>query len=312
VIRVAAIDCGTNSVRLLVADVDRATGRLSDVDRRLEIVRLGQGVDATGRLAAEPLARTLRVLRSYRQIIGEASASAVRMVATSATRDAANAGEFVTGVRDILAIEPEVLSGEDEARLSFTGATAELTGEAAGPYLVTDIGGGSTEFVLGDPGSMTAAVSVNIGCVRMTERHLRHDPPGQDEIAAARADIDDALDMVAGKIPVAAARTLVGLAASVTTVAALVLGLDSYQAERLHHSRVSAAAVREVTASLLAQTRAERQRLGVMHPGRVDVIGGGALVLTRIMERFGFGEVLVSEHDILDGLAWSLAAGAGR
>jgi exopolyphosphatase/guanosine-5'-triphosphate,3'-diphosphate pyrophosphatase len=275
-------------------------------------VRLGQGVDATGRLAAEPLARTLRVLRSYRQIIVEASASAVRMVATSATRDAANAGEFVTGVRDILAIEPEVLSGEDEARLSFTGATAELTGEAAGPYLVTDIGGGSTEFVLGDPGSMTAAVSVNIGCVRMTERHLRHDPPGQDEIAAARADIDDALDMVAGKIPVAAARTLVGLAGSVTTVAALVLGLDSYQAERLHHSRVSAAAVREVTASLLAQTRAERQRLGVMHPGRVDVIGGGALVLTRIMERFGFGEVLVSEHDILDGLAWSLAAGAGR
>jgi exopolyphosphatase/guanosine-5'-triphosphate,3'-diphosphate pyrophosphatase len=312
VIRVAAIDCGTNSVRLLVADVDRATGRLSNVDRRLEIVRLGQGVDATGRLAAEPLARTLRVLRSYRQIIGDASASAVRMVATSATRDAANAGEFVTGVRDILAIEPEVLSGVDEARLSFTGATAELTGEAAGPYLVTDIGGGSTEFVLGDPGSMTAAVSVNIGCVRMTERHLRHDPPGQDEIAAARADIDDALDMVAGKIPVAAARTLVGLAGSVTTVAALVLGLDSYQAERLHHSRVSAAAVREVTASLLAQTRAERQRLGVMHPGRVDVLGGGGLVLTRIMERFGFGEVLVSEHDILDGLAWSLVAGAGR
>src|SRR5580692_4767576 len=254
-----------------------------------------------------PLARTFRVLRSYRQIIAEASASAVRMVATSATRDAANAGEFVTGVRNILAIEPEVLSGEDEARLSFTGATAELTGEAAGPYLVTDIGGGSTEFVLGDPGSMTAAVSVNIGCVRMTERHLRHDPPGQDEIAAAGADIDDALDMVAGKIPVAAARTLVGLAGSVTTVAALVLGLDSYQAERLHHSRVSAAAVRKVAASLLAQTRSERARLGVMHPGRVDVIGGGALVLTQIMERFGFDEALVSEHDILDGLAWSLA-----
>jgi exopolyphosphatase/guanosine-5'-triphosphate,3'-diphosphate pyrophosphatase len=311
VVRVAAIDCGTNSVRLLVADVDRAAGRLSDVDRRLEIVRLGQGVDATGRLAAEPLARPFRVLRSYRQIIGEASASAVRMVATSATRDAANAGEFVAGVRDILAIEPEVLSGEDEARLSFIGATAELASEAAGPYLVTDIGGGSTEFVLGDPGSVTAAVSVNIGCVRMTERHLRHDPPGQDEIAAARADIDAALDVVAGKIPVAAARTLVGLAGSVTTVAALVLGLDTYQAERIHHSRVSAAAVREVTASLLAQTRAERQRLAVMHPGRVDVIGGGALVLTRIMERFGFGEVLVSEHDILDGLAWSLAAGAG-
>jgi len=310
VVRVAAIDCGTNSVRLLVADVDRAAGRLSDVDRRLEIVRLGQGVDATGRLGAEPLARTLRALRAYREIIAGASASAVRMVATSATRDAANADEFVAGVRDILAIEPEVLSGEDEARLSFTGATAELAGDAA-PYLVTDIGGGSTEFVLGEPGVVTAAVSVNIGCVRMTERHLRHDPPGDDEIAAARADIDAALDVVAGKIPVRDARTLVGLAGSVTTVAALVLGLDSYQAERIHHSRVSAGAVREMAASLLGQTRAQRQQLAVMHPGRVDVIGGGALVLTQIMERFGFAEVLVSEHDILDGLAWSLAAGAG-
>jgi exopolyphosphatase/guanosine-5'-triphosphate,3'-diphosphate pyrophosphatase len=284
---------------------------LSDVDRRLEIVRLGQGVDATGRLGAEPLARTLRALRSYRKIIAETSASAVRMVATSATRDAVNSGEFVAGVRDILGIEPEVLSGEDEARLSFTGATAELADDAA-PYLVTDIGGGSTEFVLGEPGAVTAAVSVNIGCVRMTERHLRHDPPRDDEIAAARADIDAALDVVAGKIPVSAARTLVGLAGSVTTVAALVLGLDSYQAEWIHHSRVSAAAVREVATNLLGQTRAERARLAVMHPGRVDVIGGGALVLTLIMERFGFGEVLVSEHDILDGLAWSLATGAGQ
>ena len=309
-VRVAAVDCGTNSVRLLVADVDPAAGRLSDVDRRLEIVRLGQGVDATGRLAAVPLARTFRVLRSYRQIIEAASATAVRMVATSATRDAANADEFVAGVHGILGIEPEVLSGEDEALLSFTGATAELTGEAA-PYLVTDIGGGSTEFVLGDPGAVTAAVSVNIGCVRMTERHLRHDPPGDDEIVAARADIDAALDVVAGKIPVSGARTLVGLAGSVTTVAALVLGLESYQPELIHHSRVSAEEARRVAASLLAQTRAERARLPVMHPGRVDVIGGGALVLTRIMDRFGFGEVLVSEHDILDGLAWSLAAGTG-
>ena len=309
--RVAAIDCGTNSVRLLVADVDRVARRLSDVDRRLEIVRLGQGVDATGRLAAEPLARTLRALRSYQKIITEASASAVRMVATSATRDAANAGEFVAGVRDILGIEPEVLSGEDEARLSFTGATEELAGEVAAPYLVTDIGGGSTEFVLGGPGAVTAAASVNIGCVRMTERHLRHDPPSGSEIAAALTDIDAALDVAAGRIPVGAARTLVGLAGSVTTVAALVLGLDSYQAEKIHHARVSVAAVRAVTASLLAQTRAERRRLAVMHPGRADVIGGGALVLTRIMERFGFDEVLVSEHDILDGLAWSLA-GAGR
>jgi exopolyphosphatase / guanosine-5'-triphosphate,3'-diphosphate pyrophosphatase len=309
---VAAIDCGTNSVRLLVADVDRVARRLADVDRRLEIVRLGQGVDATGRLAAAPLARTLHALRSYQKIITETAASAVRMVATSATRDAVNAGEFVAGVRDILGIEPEVLSGEEEARLSFTGATEELTGEVAAPYLVTDIGGGSTEFVLGGGGAVTTAVSVNIGCVRMTERHLRHDPPSRAQVAAARADIDAALDVVAGKIPVASARTLVGLAGSVTTVAALVLGLNSYRAEQIHHSRVSTESVRAVTASLLAQTRAQRGRLAVMHPGRVDVIGGGALVLTRIMERFGFDEVLVSEHDILDGLAWSLAAGAGR
>jgi exopolyphosphatase/guanosine-5'-triphosphate,3'-diphosphate pyrophosphatase len=321
--RVAAIDCGTNSLRLLVADVDPAAGTLSDVDRRLEIVRLGKGVDATGRLAADALARTLHVLRSYAAIIEETGASAVRMVATSATRDAANAAEFVAGVRGVLGVEPEVLSGEEEARLSFTGATAELAGRAAAPYLVTDIGGGSTEFVLGDPvpvgsgqviatGSADAAVSVNIGCVRMTERHLHGDPPTLAEIAAARADIDAALDAVAAKIPVAEARTLVGLAGSVTTVAALVLGLDSYEADRIHHARIALDAVRARTVRLLAQTRAERAALAVMHPGRVDVIGGGALVLMRIMERFGFAEVLVSEHDILDGIAWSLVADADR
>ena len=317
--RVAAIDCGTNSLRLLIADADPAAGFLADVDRRLELVRLGQGVDATGRLAPEALARTLGVLRTYAAIIGAAGVSAVRMAATSATRDAANAGEFVAGVRAVLGVEPEVLSGEEEARLSFTGATAELAGHVAGPYLVADIGGGSTEFVLGDaaaagtvPGAAPGpadAVSVNIGCVRMTERHLRSDPPTSAEVAAARADIDAALDVAEAKIPVAAARTLVGLAGSVTTVAALAMGLDSYDAGRIHHSRISAAAVDGQTTRLLSQTRAERARLAVMHPGRVDVIGGGALVLMRIMARFGFGEVLVSEHDILDGLAWSLVVG---
>jgi len=311
-LRVAAVDCGTNSLRLLVADVDPAAGSLTDVERRLELVRLGQGVDATGRLAPDALARTLRVLRAYAAIIEAAGVSALRMVATSATRDAANAAEFVTGVRDVLGIEPEVLSGEDEARLSFTGATAELVGRAAGPYLVADIGGGSTEFVLGDPaaGPAEAAVSVNIGCVRLTERHLHGDPPTEAEVAAARADIDAALDLVEAKIPVAEARTLVGLAGSVTTVAALALGLDGYDADRIHHARISAAAAADQAMRLLAQTRAERAALAVMHPGRVDVIGAGALVLARIMERFGFGEVLVSEHDILDGLAWSLVTSA--
>jgi exopolyphosphatase / guanosine-5'-triphosphate,3'-diphosphate pyrophosphatase len=310
--RVAAIDCGTNSLRLLVADADRRAGTLAEVDRRMEIVRLGQGVDATGRLAEDALARTLQALTGYAGIVAAAGATAVRMVATSATRDAANAADFVAGVRGVLGIDPEVLSGDEEARLSFLGATLELAagpGLARPPYLVADIGGGSTEFVLGDPARVTAAVSVDIGCVRMTERHLHGDPPAPAEVAAARADVDAALDVVAAKIPVTGARTLVGLAGSVTTVAALALGLDGYDAARIHHSRIGAGQVREQTARLLALPQADRARLAVMHPGRVDVIGGGALVLTAIMDRFGFDEVLVSEHDMLDGIAWSLADG---
>lgn len=329
--RVAAVDCGTNSLRLLVADVDPAAGRLTDVDRRMEIVRLGQGVDATGRLAPEALDRTLRALAGYAKIIKAASADAVRMVATSATRDAANAIDFVRGVEAVLGVPPEVLSGQDEAYLSFTGATAELTAPAGlaaapgglaavpgGPYLVVDIGGGSTEFVLGDgqpagrPAACTGlrALSVDIGCVRLTERHLHGDPPSPAEITAAAADIETALDAVAAAMPAATARTLVGLAGSVTTVAGLALGLAEYDPSRIHHARISAAQVTEQTARLLGQTRAQRAALGVMHPGRVDVIGGGAMVLDHVMRRFGFAGVLVSEHDILDGIAWSLAAGS--
>ncbi len=320
--RVAAVDCGTNSLRLLVADVDPAAGRLTDVDRRMEIVRLGQGVDATGRLAPEALDRTLHALAGYAKIIKAASADAVRMVATSATRDAANAADFVRGVERVLGVLPEVLSGEDEAYLSFTGATAELTAPGAvaagpgGPYLVVDIGGGSTEFVLGDgqPAGQPAARaglrarSVDIGCVRLTERHLHGDPPSRAEIAAAAADIEAALDTVAAAMPAATARTLVGLAGSVTTVAGLALGLAEYDPGRIHHARIPAAQVAEQTQRLLGQTRAQRAALGVMHPGRVDVIGGGAMVLDHVMRRFGFADVLVSEHDILDGIAWSLAA----
>jgi exopolyphosphatase/guanosine-5'-triphosphate,3'-diphosphate pyrophosphatase len=337
-VRVAAIDCGTNSLRLLVADVDPAAGRLTDVERRMEIVRLGQGVDSTGRLAPEALERTLRALRGYARVIGDRSATAVRMVATSATRDAANAADFVHGVSGVLGLEPEVLSGEEEAYLSFVGATAEFGGGSArpggGPYLVVDIGGGSTEFVLGDgqppadrapadrasadlitgaagPAGISA-VSVDIGCVRLTERHLHSDPPRPAEISAAAADIDAALDAVAGALPVTDARTLVGLAGSVTTVAGLALGLGEYDSARIHHARISAGQVAEQTRRLLSQTREERAALGVMHPGRVDVIGGGAMVLDQIMRRFGFGQVLASEHDILDGIAWSLAAGVRR
>ncbi|MGA2824652.1 MAG: Ppx/GppA phosphatase family protein [Streptosporangiaceae bacterium] len=308
--RVAAIDCGTNSIRLLVADVDPERGTLADADRRMEIVRLGQGVDTSGRLAPEALDRTMNALSDYAAVITRLGAGAVRMVATSATRDAANAGEFVRRVMAVLGTAPEVLSGDEEARLSFTGATAELGGElpAESPYLVVDIGGGSTEFVLGASGTVTAAASVDIGCVRMTERHLRSDPPSPEQVAAATADIDAAVGRAADQVDAGQARTLIGLAGSVTTVAGIALSLPAYDPARLHHARVPAAEVHAITMRLLSLTRAERARIPVMHPGRVDVIGAGALILDRIMSLLGLPEVLVSEHDILDGIAWSIAA----
>jgi len=248
--RVAAVDCGTNSLRLLVADISPELGQLVDLDRRMEIVRLGQGVDATGRLAPDALARTFKVLTEYAHAISDSGAGAVRMVATSATRDASNADEFSAGVRRILGIDPEVVTGAQEAYLSFSGATAELTHELPGsgklepPFLVVDIGGGSTEFVLGGAGSGTrpadlAAISMDIGSVRLTERHLHGDPPTQDEIAAATADVDAALAAVGEAIAVAGARTLVGLAGSVTTLTAVALGLTSYDPDRVHHARVA-------------------------------------------------------------------------
>jgi exopolyphosphatase/guanosine-5'-triphosphate,3'-diphosphate pyrophosphatase len=316
--RVAAIDCGTNSIRLLIADLHPERSQVTDVTRRMQIVRLGEGVDRTGRLAEAAIERTLAALRGYAGLIREHGAVRVRMVATSASRDAANAAGFTRRVREVIGVEPEVVTGDEEAALSFTGATRELAAGHEAPFLVTDIGGGSTEFVLGPaasgagtpaPGAGRAMphASVNIGCVRLTERHLHGDPPEEAQIAATVADIDDALDQVAGLIPVSDARTLVGLAGSVTTIAAIALGLDRYDPGRIHHSRVPAARVRQISGQLLSRTRAERAAIGVMHPGRADVIAGGALILDRIMTRFGFTEVLVSEHDILDGIAWSLA-----
>jgi exopolyphosphatase / guanosine-5'-triphosphate,3'-diphosphate pyrophosphatase len=311
-VRVAAVDCGTNSLRMLIADVDPRAGTLADVDRRMEIVRLGQGVDATGRIASAPLARTLRVLTEYAGEIRQAGAAGVRMVATSAIRDAANAAEFVDGVTAILGVAPEVLSGDEEARLSFTGATAELAAltSAQPPYLVVDIGGGSTEFVLG-AARQVAGASVDIGCVRMTERHLHSDPPLATEVAAATADVDAALDTVAATVPVTEARTLIGLAGSVTTVAGIALGLPAYDPGRIHHARVPAAVVHKISRDLLAQTQEQRAAIPVMHPGRIDVIGAGALVLDRVLARFGFAEVVASEHDILDGIAWTLVPSSG-
>ena len=289
--RVAAIDCGTNSIRLLVADVP-AAGPHTDVLRRMEVVRLGEGVDATGRLAPQAIERTRKVLAEYAASTRELGVEAVRMVATSATRDAANRGDFEDMVRATLGQLPDVVTGHEEAELSFLGATASLdrAAEAHGsappkpPFLVVDI-----------------------GCVRLTERHLRSDPPPPAEIDAAERDIRAALDQVTADVPVGEAATLVGLAGSVTTVAALALGLPAYDADAIHGSRISSDAVRAVTAGLLTATRAHRAALPVMHPGRVDVIGAGALILRVIMDAFDLGEVVVSEHDILDGIALRLA-----
>lgn len=302
---VAAIDCGTNSVRLLVARTG-AEG-LTDLERRMEIVRLGQGVDRTGMLAPEALERTFAAMRGYAKLIDGHGATRVRVVATSATRDAVNRQAFVDGVVDIFGVAPEVITGAEEARLSFVGATKALVElRPLRPYLVVDIGGGSTEFVLGGS-EVQASVSMDIGCVRMTERHLRGgDPPTTEQIAAAVADIDKALRSVRETVPVDEARTLVGLAGSVTTVAGIAMDLPAYDPEKIHLSRITAAQVHDVTRALLHSSHAERAGIGVMHPGRVDVIGAGALILDRMMREYGFGAVVVSEHDILDGIAWSL------
>ena len=302
--RVAAVDCGTNSIRLLVADL--AGGELREQHREMRVVRLGQGVDRTGELAPEAIERTRLALADYAATCADLGVDRTRMVATSATRDAGNRSAFTAMVRAALGVEPEVLTGDEEATLSFLGATRDLD-PADGPFLVMDIGGGSTELVLGT-GRVEAACSVDVGCVRLTERHLVGDPPTAAQVAAAEADVDAALALVREVVPVERARTAIGLAGSVTTVAAVALGLPAYDAGVIHLTRLSAAQVAGTAGRLLAMTRAQRAALPVMHPGRVDVIGGGALVLRRIVGQLGLAEVLVSEADILDGIAWSMAA----
>lgn len=294
---VAAIDCGTNSIRLLVA----ADGR--DVTRQMRIVRLGAGVDRTGRLDPAAIARTEAALVDYAHTIDRIGVDAVRMVATSATRDASNRDEFVAMVRSVLGVEPEVVSGEEEARLSYAGATAGVPVDY--PVLVADIGGGSTEVVLGDrpgPSGVRAARSVDIGCVRLTERCLHSDPPTAGEIAAARADIAAALTTAAATVPLADAAAFVGLAGSVTTVAAHALGLGSYDPARIHNARIPAVDALAACADLVHRSRAQRAALPFMHEGRVDVIGGGALVVAAVLEASGCAQLVASEHDILDGI----------
>ncbi len=300
--RVAAIDCGTNSIRLLVADIDE--GGLRDVVRRMEVVRLGEGVDRTGRLSDAALERTFAACHRYAGAIEETGAGATRFVATSASRDAANAADFTAGVQQILGVGPEVITGAEEAELSFLGATRSLSGLPA-PALVVDIGGGSTEFVLGAE-CAAQSISVDIGCVRLTERHLRSDPPSAGEQRAVIADADRLIGVAGNAVDLRAARCLVGLAGTVTTVAAIALRLPEYDPAAIHGSVVSAGQVHEVAVRLNRMTRQERLAMPVMHPGRADVIPAGALILDRIVAAAGADEVIVSEHDILDGIAWSL------
>jgi exopolyphosphatase/guanosine-5'-triphosphate,3'-diphosphate pyrophosphatase len=313
--RVAAIDCGTNSIRLLVADVTtREDGSfwLRDVHREMRIVRLGEGVDATGRLGVAALMRTRDALADYAMTVRRKGAERVRMVATSATRDASNRDEFFSMTREILGTEAEVISGDEEARLSFTGAVGDLDPED-GPFVVTDIGGGSTELVLGTwdgvSASIKAAKSVDIGCVRITERCLPTDPPTADEIAGARVLAERVLAEAFEAVPVAGARTWVGVAGTITTLAAVTLGLSEYDAQRTHLARLTLPELSETTDRLLTASHAERAANGAIHPGRVDVIGGGSLIALvlaeQLRDRAGIAELLSSEHDILDGIALS-------
>ena len=318
VTRVGAVDCGTNSIRLLVADVVSSDGSdgvaLEDVVRRTEVVRLGYGVDRTGSIDPAAMERTLRQTVEYAAQCREHDVSRVRFVATSASRDASNAAEFVLGVEQAFAaagfdVTPEVVSGDAEADLSFTGSTGDLRAAGIpGPYLVVDLGGGSTELVRGTT-HVEGGRSVDIGCVRISERHLTSDPPTADEIAAATRDVHRALDRAQEVVDLDGIATVVGLAGSITTVTAHVLGLTAYEPARIHLAQLTPAAHLEASRSLLSMTRSERAALGYMHPGRVDVIGAGALVwhevLGRVLERSPDAQVVTSEHDILDGIALS-------
>ncbi len=321
--RVAAIDCGTNSIRLLIAD--RSGNRLEDRHREMRVVRLGQGVDATGQFCSEALARTRTALSDYSGLLREHAVRKLRMVATSATRDAANRDDFFTMTAEVLgAVVPgavaEVISGAEEAELSFKGAIGELDPGAA-PFVVVDLGGGSTEVVLGGASrnsagalnsSVRASHSADIGCVRLTERCLHSDPPTTGEVAAARSVVRERLAEALRAVPVEQARTWVGVAGTFTTIAALAQRLPSYDPAAIHLSRVQFSDLLAVCERLIAMTRSQRAALGPMHEGRVDVIGGGAIVVeelaTELARRAGIDEIVVSEHDILDGIALSIPA----
>ena len=312
--RIAGIDCGTNSIRLLIADV--IDGKLIDVHREMRIVRLGQGVDATGAFAPEAIARTRAALVDYADLLTQHGVQRVRMVATSATRDAANRDDFFAMTAEVLGSviagsRAEVITGTQEAELSFRGAVQELD-SAGAPFVVVDLGGGSTEIVLGNAADeVLASYSADIGCVRLTERCLHSDPPTASEVAAAAQVVRERLEVALRAVPVAGARTWVGLAGTMTTLSALAHDMTAYDAAAIHLSRVALAPLLDVCDRLIGMTRAQRAALGPMHEGRVDVIGGGAVVVRELarelQDRAGIRELVVSEHDILDGIVLSTA-----
>jgi exopolyphosphatase/guanosine-5'-triphosphate,3'-diphosphate pyrophosphatase len=317
--RLAVFDVGTNSTRLLVADVDGGAV-VAELAREMVITRLGKGVDRTGRFDPAALARTLEVLAGYAATCRRLGVERSRLVATSATRDAADRQVFLDGVRDLLGVEAEVLTGRAEAAAAYRGATTGgVRGGRAGPTdasglaggestLVVDIGGGSTELILGDGGTARAMVSLDIGCVRLFERHLHHDPPAPAEVAALRADVAAHLAGVTGVLDPAAAERVVGVAGTVTTVAAIALGLDTYDPRRIHRATLEAADIAATAGKLAALTVAERAALPVMASGREDVIAAGALLLDELVGRFQIREMTASETDILDGVLLGLAA----
>ncbi len=311
--RVGAVDCGTNTIKLLVADLDPATGEEHTLAREVRIVRLGQDVDRTGRLADEALARTFAAVDEYAAITTEHGVDVLRFCATSAARDASNADVFRDGVRERLGVEPEVVTGDEEAQLSYDGATRSLP-DVPVPVLVVDIGGGSTELILGDPpaagethGNVHAARSLDIGSVRITERLMPSDPPTAAEVESAVAAIDTALDRLPSYgVQLGEAGTVVGVAGTVTTLTAVLLGLTRWDRDRVHHARLDRSDLDQLTRRLLGMTAAQRQELGIPE-GRADVIGAGALILDRVLARAGTDSLLVSDSDILDGIAWSVA-----
>jgi len=302
--RVAAIDCGTNSIRLLISDIDTSTNTATDVCREMKIVRLGEGVDKTNAFSPRALERTFKAIDEYEQILLKHKVENLRFVATSATRDAQNKAMFIKGVIDRLRIVPEVVAGTEEAALSFDGATRSLRQKHKAPFLIIDLGGGSTELVIGDQ-EPTGAYSMDVGCVRMTERHTPGGNPTKAQEEAIRTDVRNALKEAGKKVDWQKAQTIVGVAGTVTTVAAHILKLKTYDPEVLHGASISAQQISQTAQDFISLTPSQRAALPYMHEGRIEVITAGSIVLDEVMKAIGAQTLIASERDILDGVAWS-------